>query len=57
VGGACVVCGRGEKIVRGFGGKAVGKETTQKTDDGIGRGGGLWSGFSWLRTEAGGGLL
>jgi hypothetical protein len=31
VGGACGTHGRGEKIVRGFGGKARGKETTWKT--------------------------
>jgi hypothetical protein len=31
LGGACGTHGRGEKSVRGFGGKARGKETTGKT--------------------------
>jgi hypothetical protein len=40
------MCGRGEKIVRDFGGKAVGKETTQKTEDRIRRGGGI---VEWIQ--------
>jgi hypothetical protein len=31
MGGACGTHGRGEKIVKGFGGKARRKETTRKT--------------------------
>jgi hypothetical protein len=68
VGGACGTHGRGEKRVQGFGGKAGRKKSLERPrrrwEDGIkmdlreiGWGGGVWSGFAWLRIGIVGGLL
>jgi hypothetical protein len=67
VGGACGTQGRGEKSVQGFGGKARRKKDHLE-DQGVGGkmgsewifgrlAWGVWIGFDWLRTGAGGGLL
>jgi hypothetical protein len=31
MGGTCISCGRGERLVQGFGGEMLGKETTWET--------------------------
>jgi hypothetical protein len=67
VGGACGTHGRGQKRVKGFGGKTGRKMTTCKTKtevEGWAQNGTLgdwlgggWSGFTWLRIGIVGGLL
>jgi hypothetical protein len=64
VGGACGTHGRGENSVQGFGGKPEGKRPLGRPrriwKDGMDlreTGWGVWIGFDWLRTGAGGGLL
>jgi hypothetical protein len=68
VGRACGTNGRGEKRVRVLVGKPEGKRSLgrprRRWEDGIkmdlreiGWGGGVWSGFSWLRVGTVGGLL
>jgi hypothetical protein len=61
--------GKREKGVQGFGGKSGRKESTRKNEAQMGEseqngseedllgGGGVWSGFTWLRIGNGGGIL
>jgi hypothetical protein len=69
VGGACGTHGRWEKRAQGFDGKTR-KEKDHLKDQGVderigikmdlretGWGGGVWSGFTWLRIGTVGGLL